>query len=775
MKEKKIVFNLIIHFFLTVCLINSVFGQDKKVKKTLFGKSINADRINPENGVIRCATPEYEEFLQEKDSKRMSLTQFESWLSPLLNKNAILRTSQTNAIITIPVVVHVIYNGQAVGIAPNITDTQVESQITVLNQDYRKLINTPGYNTNPVGADSQIQFVLAQQDPNGNPTNGIDRVSICQESWGTADIESTLKPATIWDPTQYMNIWTVQFTENNNLLGYAQFPDGSGLSGIGATGGNANTDGIVSSYTVFGSGSGSSFLLKAPYNKGRTMTHEVGHWLGLIHIWGDTTNCNTNTDYCADTPVAQDSNYGCPTGIDTCTNKSGLDMIENYMDYTNDACMNIFTQNQKDRMDAVLNNSIRRKSLKTSNKANAITLFSNDAEVKLESTCSQPSCSTTPNEIIQNITIYNRGTSSLTSATLNYSINGGNSIVYNWNGNLAKNKFATFSIPFNATINGTIAVSIDKVNGGIDQRTSNNTVTGNFVTPTAVSNYTPTQYVFRLQRDYFGSETTWNIKDSNGIVLYTGGPYDDTYVDENTISVTPELITEIWFLASNQCYTFTINDSEGDGICCGTGLGSSGNGFYDIKSSDGTILISSGTTFQSSQSKSFFITTLLIDTEKPSLIKVDNKEEAITINCEFVIPDYTTATTVWDNSGTYTIFQSPIAGTLISGLGTKQEIILTAADNSGNSASTTFEIMLIENEIYVYPNPTKEFLKINTPICSTNPIYYTIYTVLGQKIMQKKIVNSDDLTIDTFNLKKGVYFIIIEKESQKKTFQFLKE
>lgn len=775
MKEKKILLNLIINLFFCFCLISPILGQSKKEPQTLFGKSIKAERINSENGIIRCATPEYEEYIQNKDSKRMSQPQFESWLSPFVENNATMRTAQVNAIITIPVVVHVIYNGQNVGIAPNITDNQVESQITVLNQDYQKMISTPGFNTNSVGADIQIQFVLAQQDPNGNPTNGIDRVSICQDSWGTSDIESTLKPATIWDPTQYLNFWTVQFSDNNNLLGYAQFPDGSGLSGISASGGNANTDGIVSNYNVFGSGSGASFLLKAPYNKGRTMTHEVGHWLGLIHIWGDTTNCNTNTDYCADTPVAQDANYGCPTGIDTCTNKSGLDMIENYMDYTNDACMNTFTQNQKDRMYAVLNNSIRRKSLKTSIKANAITLYANDAEVKLESACSQPSCSSTPNKIIQNITIYNRGTSPLTSIILNYSINDGNNISYTWIGNLAKNKFDTFPITFNSNTNGTIVVGIDKVNGGIDQRTSNNAVTGNFLTPTNVSNYTPTQYIFRLQQDYFGSETTWNLKDSNGSILYSGGPYEDTYIDEKTISVTPELLSENLFLASNQCYTFTINDSEGDGICCGTGLGSTGNGFYDIKSVDGTILITAGTTFNSSQSKSFFITTLLIDTEKPSLTTVENMKEGININCEFIIPDYTTKTTIWDNSGTYTVSQSPAVGTVISGLGTEQEITLTAEDNSSNSSSTTFKIMLTENDIYIYPIPTKEVLKIHTSICNAEPIYFTIYNDLGQKIMYKKIANINDLTIDTLNLIKGVYFINIEKGNQKKTFQFIKD
>ena len=321
---KRIIPISILKMLVVICLfvLGTAYSQDKKQSDIiLFGKQITPETINPENGIIRCGTTEYEKMLQEKNPKRMTQDQFESWLAPLVQKNATMRTAQTNAVITIPVVVHVIYNGQAVGIAPNITDAQVQSQITVLNQDYSR--KGPGFNTNPVGVDTQIQFVLAKEDPNGNPTNGIDRRSFSQDSWSTTEIESDLKPATIWDPTQYLNLWTVQFTDST-LLGYAQFPDTSGSNILGPSGnGIADTDGVVIKHNAFGSGSGSCFLLKAPYNKGRTATHEIGHWLGLIHIWGDGSNCNTNTDHCADTPVAKDPNYGCLTGTDSCVLKTG--------------------------------------------------------------------------------------------------------------------------------------------------------------------------------------------------------------------------------------------------------------------------------------------------------------------------------------------------------------------------------------------------------------------------------------------------------------------
>ncbi|WP_262706939.1 M43 family zinc metalloprotease, partial [Flavobacterium bomense] len=186
-------------------------------------------------------------------------------------------------------------------------------------------------------------------------------------------IETILKPNTSWDPALYLNMWSLKFTDNT-LLGYAQFPDNNFaqnnpnyLQGLNPNGGPANTDGVVSSYDVFGSSAfGGSFLLAPPYDKGRTMTHEVGHWLGLKHIWGDggsrdsnTKDCNAS-DYCDDTPKAGWENYECLITYDSCPTDPGNDMTENYMDYTNDACMNIFTQNQKDRITVIMNNAARR-------------------------------------------------------------------------------------------------------------------------------------------------------------------------------------------------------------------------------------------------------------------------------------------------------------------------------------------------------------------------------------------------------------------------------
>lgn len=609
-----------------ICLVcylltfGNSYSQTKKTiaNKTIFGKTVKASAVNPKNGKVRCATVEYEQYLQNKNPKRLTNIQFETWVAPLVNKYKAMRASSKTAatVITIPVVVHVIYDGQPIGTAPNITDVQVQSQITVLNEDYSRLLGSPGYNTNPVGANTEIQFVLAKQDPKGNPTNGIDRVSLCQPSWSDTDIDAIVKPATIWDSSLYMNMWSINFTDDT-LLGYAQFPDATGLGGLDASGGSANTDGVVSNYNVFGSiaYNDGTFLLNATYNKGRTMTHEVGHWLGLRHIWGDgdgdedasSPDCLAS-DFCADTPQAGWEHYSCGT-FDTCPSDTGNDMPENYMDYTEDACMNIFTQNQKDRIRTIIDNAPRRKSLKTSNKGTAVSLVANDVEVKLEVSCSAPICGAAANQNTQKITIYNRGTSNLTSATINYNINGGSNTVYNWVGNLATNKPSSFDIIINSATNGIINASVGSANGVTDQRQSNNTASGSFTIPVTL-NYNYTSYTFRLQKDLYASETDWNLKDSTGKILYSGGCASCTggvYKDATGTSL-PTLVTRTWSLPNNQCYTFTINDAVGDGICC-----DGGKGYYDIKTNNGAITVKSGASFTSNEITIFTTNTLGIN------------------------------------------------------------------------------------------------------------------------------------------------------------------
>ena len=245
---------------------------------------------------------------------------------------------------TIPVVVHVVYNTNV----QNVSDAQVQSQIAILNQDFQKMnADTTAVPAvfQPLIADCKIQFCLARQDPFGNPTTGIVRKHTTKTAFSNNDgvKKNSAGGDDAWPASGYLNLWVCNL--KNNLLGYAQFP-----------GGAAATDGVVILYSAFGN----TGVVKAPYDKGRTATHEVGHWLNLLHIWGDDGGACSGSDEVSDTPNAADENYGCPSFPQvSCNNGPNGEMYMNYMDYTDDACMQMFTPGQKSRMWAILEGGVR--------------------------------------------------------------------------------------------------------------------------------------------------------------------------------------------------------------------------------------------------------------------------------------------------------------------------------------------------------------------------------------------------------------------------------
>jgi PKD repeat protein len=221
-----------------------------------------------------------------------------------------------------------------------------------------------GFNTDPRGADIEIEFCLSRLNPQGQPMAepGVDRINGGRASWSRNDIENVLKPSSIWDPDKYYNIWVLDFASSDaSLVGYAQFPSLSTLAGI-PDNSPRNTDGVVVRYQSFGNALKGTFpILQAPYNNGRTLTHETGHWLGLRHIWGDA---NCGNDFVDDTPPQASESRGCQIGRTSC---GAINMVQNYMDYSDDACMNIFTTGQKLRMRTVMDVSPRRNTLSQSN------------------------------------------------------------------------------------------------------------------------------------------------------------------------------------------------------------------------------------------------------------------------------------------------------------------------------------------------------------------------------------------------------------------------
>ncbi|MFC4230984.1 M43 family zinc metalloprotease [Parasediminibacterium paludis] len=283
-----------------------------------------------------------------------------SYISSINNTNPNERLINPNSTIIIPVVVHVLHNGEAIGVGRNISDAQVQSQIDVLNEDFRRLnanrINTPNAFIG-VAADPNIEFRLTCTDPNGNATNGIHRVqtNVAQfdyvtNSDGTPNETATGIKYTVtggtdaWPTDRYLNMWVCSIapTPSGQLLGYAQFPFDYATK--------PNTDGVVALNTAFGRVGN----LRFQYDQGRTITHEVGHWLDLFHIWGDAACGN---DQCNDTPqqlTANQSNCpGFPHFSNCANNGANGDMFMNYMDYTVDNCKNIYTQDQTNRMRAI--------------------------------------------------------------------------------------------------------------------------------------------------------------------------------------------------------------------------------------------------------------------------------------------------------------------------------------------------------------------------------------------------------------------------------------
>lgn len=300
---------------------------------------------------LQCGTTEkMQQQLAADPSLADKRQQIETFTQKWIEKHA---DNQNREVITIPVVVHVVYKTSA----QNISDAQIQSQIDVLNEDFSAtnddITGVPSVWIDRI-ANTDIQFALAAQDPDGFLTNGITRTQTTVSDWGGSDnVKYTAQGGKdAWPNTDYLNIWVCNI--GSGLLGYAYQP------GI-----NAALDGVVVGYRYFGRVG----TLASSYNQGRTTTHEVAHYLNLDHLWGSyglNSNC-TYDDNVADTPKQQGPNYGCNNTFpkETCGTGVDSDMFNNYMDYGNDACLFFFTEGQKNRMLATLNGP--RASIKTSN------------------------------------------------------------------------------------------------------------------------------------------------------------------------------------------------------------------------------------------------------------------------------------------------------------------------------------------------------------------------------------------------------------------------
>lgn len=625
-----------------------------------------------------------------------------------------VQQNQTNRIdgdiITIPVVVHVLYRTSA----ENISAAQIQSQIDVLNEDYRRT-NNDADNTWSQAADTQIEFCLTTIDPNGNATTGITRKSTTKTSWGTNDAmkKSSQGGVNPWDTSKYLNIWVCNI--GGGILGYAQFP-----------GGSASTDGVVNSPQYFGR----TGTATAPFNLGRTATHEVGHFLNLRHIWGDG-GCGVD-DFVSDTPESDASNGGCATTHSSC---GTLDMVQNYMDYSDDSCMNLFTQGQKSRMRSVLEAGGSRRSLALSDKCGSVVVT--------------PTCS-----------------------------------------------------------------------DGIQNGDETGVDCGGSCTPCQTA-CTDNEVTISITFDNYPEETSWTLINDNGTSI-ASGTYSKSNADGSTVSET--------LCLPNDCYTFTINDAYGDGICC-----SYGNGSYSITGPDGSI--KSGGSFGASEATDFCFT----DTPTPTCSDgIQNGDETgvdcggssctpcqascvdTALNIKFDNYPEETSWNIKDNSGTivasggtygsqadgstltinnclpagcytlefkdaygdgmccsygngnYTLTNTSTGATLASGASfTSTDTTNFCVGNVREDTMVEINTLNTELSLSIFPNPvTGSELNVVTENNETST--YRIVNTLGQVLMNGEL-NDIKSTINVNRLPSGMYFIVVKNNTRNNTKQFIKK
>ncbi|HTE09880.1 MAG TPA: M43 family zinc metalloprotease, partial [Chitinophagaceae bacterium] len=364
--------------------------------------------------------------------------------------------------LTVPVVFHIVLGNPAV-----VTDAQIQAQLDTLNKDYGGLngdsVNIPSY-FKPLFGKSGIQFCLARQTPAGEPTSGIERVTTTKASFLNTDdgVKHAASGGTdTWDPTSYYNVWICQLS--GGILGYGTFP-GTG---------NDNEQGVVVDYRSLPGGS------YPMYSGGKTLTHETGHYFDLYHIWGDDSGACTGTDFVDDTPNQGNSSSVCPAGIktDNCTATGDGIIYQDYMDYTYDNCLVMFTSQQVTRMESAF--IAYRSSLLTSVACQAPVSYNFDAQLRSLNQPGQRICS---NPFSPSVTVRNRGTQTLSALTVTAVVDNITAGTFTWTGSLAQ--LASTDITLNAITvtagNHVLKLYVSNPNNNTDQNTVNDTLTINF-------------------------------------------------------------------------------------------------------------------------------------------------------------------------------------------------------------------------------------------------------------------------------------------------------
>jgi len=537
-------------------LVSSVLSAQTIVDNPLS----EIENVRPQD---QCAhTHIHENLMETNEVYREEQLQREASLEQLILDVRAGLVPKSNEILTIPVVVHIIHDGDAIGTGSNISDEQVWSAINGLNEDYRKMAGTNGDGN---GADIEVEFCLAQRDPDGNAHSGINRVSGCSVTnycsqgitagQGQGANEMDVKNLSRWPNQDYYNIWVVTEIENNNggsgIQGYAYFPTTSPV------------DGTVLLYNAFGT----TGNLKSYTNRNRTLTHELGHGFALFHTFQGGTcaesNCNLQGDRVCDTP---------PTVLNSsCSNAAcgGTQQVENYMDYTSQTCKDMFTEGQKERMRLAIQNS--RSNLLNSNGCEPVVPVLADAGI---TEILEPSGSSCTSIIQPIVTLANIGSTPLSNVTIQYRTEG-TWQNFSWTGLLGPDQETEIILPEydGGWGSKTLQVQTQNPNGAADSDSSNDELTSDYLAIESANTAT-----VNITLDILGGQTTWLIRDADNTILAEGGPYGNFQTGQVETS-------SICLL--DGCYEFVIMDAVGNGICC-----ANGNGSYEVVDQDGNVLAS---------------------------------------------------------------------------------------------------------------------------------------------------------------------------------------
>lgn len=623
-------------------------------------------------------------------------------------------------VITIPVVVHIVYFNSS----ENISDAQIQTQIDVLNKDFRRL-NLDAANTpvvwQGIAADFELEFCLASRDENNLPTTGIIRTQTNDADFGTDDQVkySGQGGDDAWDMDSYLNIWVCDLT--SGFLGYAQFPNG----------GPASSDGVVVDYQAFGTTGTAQY----PYNKGRTTTHEVGHWVGLFHIWGDDGGNCTGSDQVNDTPNQGDNNWGCPSYpvTDNCSLNSPGVMYMNYMDYTDDACTNLFTNGQKTRKNSTFSGV--RAPLANSQGCIPLVLEQNDASV-LE--ILYPAGTICSSDITPQIELMNMGANTLTSVTINYQISGVGGNTYSWTGNLASLQTTIINLPSITSTSGahTITATTSNPNGNADGNSSNDSQTENFYLSGTTGVAIPMQEGFE---NAGFPPAAWEVVNP-----------DASYTWERTTQAASTGTASMFI----NVYDYTSSNGQiEDMISPNYNL----SAYLDpMLTFDVAYALYSSTGFSDTLE-------VLISTDcGTTWTQLYKKYDAPLTTAPLTTNPFYPTSTQWrtetvDLSNYYTSSNAQIKFRFISDW--ENNLFIDDINISGTVENPNGINEISENDILVYPNPATEnlFMKMNGAFSGKQ---LTLLDIVGREV-KSQMITDNETKMDVHDLARGVYLLKI--------------